>query len=170
MQQRKKLNPAIASLIIIVVVGIVTSVAIVVKNAEDTELASSSATTQATTASSSTTDVATSAESSTTDTVATSGYQDGTYSATASYLTPGGRESIDVTVTIADGIITEVSVTQDANDRESQQYQNRFANSYSSIVKGKAVDSVSLSRVAGASLTTIGFNDALDQIKSDAAV
>jgi hypothetical protein len=36
------------------------------------------------------------------------------------------------------------------------------------LVVGKSVDEVSLSRVAGSSLTSLGFNNALTQIKEDA--
>ena len=95
-------------------------------------------------------------------------YKDGSYSATGKYDSPGGEESIDVNVTLSGGTITTVSVTPHANVDEASDYQSQFVSGYKSQVVGKKISDVSLSRVAGSSLTSIGFNDAIDQIKSDA--
>jgi len=158
MQPVKKLHPAIATLIVIVLVGIVVTATIVI-NAQSSSDSSTSipATTQA----------AQTASSSTPTGTATN-YKDGTYSATGSYSTPGGRESIGLTVTIANGVITSTSLDVNSRSGESRSYQRDFAAGYKSLVVGKNVNDVSLSRVAGASLTTNGFETALEQIKSDA--
>lgn len=159
MTPQKKLHPAVAALIVVVLVGIVTTVVIIVNSQQ--------ADTPTTTQESSTTTTDT---SDTTDAVQTdtSAYKDGTYSATGSYVSPGGRESIDLTVTIKNGVIISTDLGQNATDRDAKEYQEAFASGYASLVEGKNVDEVSLSRVAGSSLTSNGFNNALTQIKEDA--
>jgi hypothetical protein len=100
----------------------------------------------------------------------TANYKDGTYSASGSYVSPGGTERISVSVTVKDGVVTDSTVSQVANNRESEEYQAKFRNNYKSQVVGKKLSSISLSRVSGSSLTSGGFNDALDTIKSQAQV
>jgi hypothetical protein len=60
-------------------------------------------------------------------------------------------------------------VSADATDHEARQYQQAFASAISAEVVGKDISSLSVTRVAGASLTSNGFNSALDQIRSHAA-
>lgn len=98
----------------------------------------------------------------------TSGYTNGTYTASASYPVRGSYESIEVTLTIQKGIISSASISQSGSDPESRRYQNSFTSAYKQYVIGKSINSLNLSRVSGASLTTSGFNDAVDQIKSKA--
>jgi uncharacterized protein with FMN-binding domain len=95
-------------------------------------------------------------------------YTDGTYSATGSYGSPGGQEQLSVTLTLVNDIITAVSVTPLAYDRRSQNYQNIFISGYKQYVIGKNIADVNLTRVSGSSLTPIGFNNALAQIKAQA--
>ena len=159
--QAGKVHPAIATLIVIVLVGIVASVAVAVKNNQDA-MQSDTQTTQSSQQSTS------NQNESSVESADTSTYEDGTYSATGSYISPGGMESIDLTVTIENGIITATELGQNASDGDARQYQAAFASGYSELIVGKDVDEVSLSRVAGSSLTSNGFNNALDQIKDDA--
>jgi uncharacterized protein YxeA len=95
-------------------------------------------------------------------------YADGSYTAKGNYQTPGGQESIDVSVVLRDGAITEATVTQNANGGEAEEYQNRFASGFTSQVVGKKINEVSLSRIAGSSLTPNGFNNAIQEIKDQA--
>lgn len=97
-------------------------------------------------------------------------YKDGTYGATGQYSTPGGRESITLSVTIHNDKITASSLTQNARTEQAKDYQQQFATGYKQAVVGKKIEEVSLSRVAGSSLTSSGFNNALEQIKTDAGV
>ncbi len=112
--------------------------------------------------------------SSTTPTVSTSAstptasLKNGSYSATGSYQTPGGQEQISVQVTLSDGVITDASVTQQGKTGEAQEYQSKFVSGFKSQVVGKKIDEVSLTRVAGSSLTPIGFNSAIDDIEKQA--
>lgn len=95
-------------------------------------------------------------------------YKNGTYSATGSYMSPGGEDQISVTLTLKNDTITDVSVTPAAGDRTSERYQNRFISGYKQYVIGKNIADVQLTAVSGSSLTPIGFNDALAQIKAQA--
>ena len=101
---------------------------------------------------------------------ANASYKDGTYSATSSYRTPETVEEIAVTLTITNNKVSEVSVSQDAQARESRAYQADFADGYKAFVIGKDIGTLELSRVSGASLTPRGFNDALNTIRSQAKV
>lgn len=99
---------------------------------------------------------------------AAGGYKDGSYAADGSYSSPGGTESISVSVTIASGVVTAVTVTPKATSGNAAEYQKQFASGISSEVVGKNIDSISVSRVSGSSLTSSGFNSALETIKSEA--
>ena len=96
-------------------------------------------------------------------------YADGTYSSSGSYQAPSGTETIDVTVTLADDVITSVSVVNHGSDREAQQYQSEFADGIAAVVVGQDIDTIAVSRVAGSSLTSGGFTEALEAIKAEAA-
>jgi uncharacterized protein with FMN-binding domain len=96
-------------------------------------------------------------------------YKNGTYSATGSYMSPGGMDQISVTLTLSNSIITNISVTPQAGDRLSQKFQTMFIAGYQQYVLGKNISTVNLSKVSGSSLTPQGFNDALTQIKAQAA-
>jgi uncharacterized protein with FMN-binding domain len=95
-------------------------------------------------------------------------YKNGTYTATGDYVSPGGNEHITVTVTLSSDKITAASVAPQPATSTSRQYQGMFASNFKQFVVGKDADEVSLSRVSGSSLTSRGFNDALDQIKQQA--
>lgn len=99
----------------------------------------------------------------------TSGYKDGTYSAAGAYMSPGGREQIGVRVTVKNGVVTAVTVTPKANSDTSAEYQKEFAGNIQQYVIGKSIASLSVSKVAGSSLTGVGFNAAITQIKAQAA-
>ena len=74
-----------------------------------------------------------------------------------------------MTVTLEDDIVTAVEVTGDPQKRESQQYQGQFIGGIADVVVGEDIDDLQVSRVAGSSLTSGGFNKAIDAIKSEAA-
>jgi hypothetical protein len=97
-------------------------------------------------------------------------YKDGTYSAVGLYMSPGGGDTVSVTVTLAKDIVVESEVVSGANDRTSERYQNRFISGYKQYVVGKNIADLHLTKVSGASLTPIGFNDALAQIKARAQI
>lgn len=98
----------------------------------------------------------------------TATYADGTYTAAGSYSTPESVETITVTVTLEDDVITSVDVSGDPQRPESEQYQGQFIGGISDAVVGQDIDEISVSRVAGSSLTSGGFNQAIETIKSEA--
>lgn len=107
---------------------------------------------------------------SSTDSGATSGsYKDGTYTESADYQAPSGTETVDVTLTLADNVITAVEVTGHATDPEAKQHQGEFKDGISAEVVGKNIDEIQVDRVGGSSLTSGGFNKAVELIKADAA-
>lgn len=87
------------------------------------------------------------------------------YSVTIDYEVPkGDANSLSVSMTIKDGIITNLNTESKYQDHESISYINDFAGSIKSKVVGKKLSDINLSRVGGASLTTGAFQDAVDQI------
>lgn len=95
-------------------------------------------------------------------------YTDGTYTAEGSYISPAGEETVTLEVTLADDIVTAVTVTPGADDPQARGFQDRFAGGISEQVVGKDIDTLDVTRVAGSSLTSGGFADALATIKADA--
>jgi uncharacterized protein with FMN-binding domain len=94
-------------------------------------------------------------------------YADGSYTATGQY---GGQPSfITVTVTLKDGIITNVTVRPHATVPTSLDYQRRFAAAVPRVVVGKPIDQLRVDKLAGSSGTPRGFNAALQQIREQAA-
>jgi hypothetical protein len=97
-------------------------------------------------------------------------FKNASYNATTNYTAPGRTNHIvAVQMTISDDIVTNVSVAYSGDpSSQSSQYQSRFSNSIESQVIGKSLDTISLSRVGGASLTTGAFNQAITNIKNQA--
>lgn len=96
-------------------------------------------------------------------------YADGTYTADGQYQTPETVEKISVTLTLADGVVTDVEVTGEPQAPETERYQGQFIDGIADEVEGKSIDDLDVSRVAGSSLTSAGFNDAVESIKEQAA-
>lgn len=96
-------------------------------------------------------------------------YKDGNYEAVGSYISPGGDEQIDVSLTLKDGVINDINVTPLATRPTSKEKQAEFVSGYKTMVVGKSIDDVSLTVVSGSSLTSTGFNDAISKIKAQAA-
>jgi hypothetical protein len=96
-------------------------------------------------------------------------YADGTYEAKGSYVSPAGTETVDVSMTLKGDVITAVTVSPEADDATALAYQKAFAGGISQVVVGKDIDAIQVSRVAGSSLTSGGFNKAVTAIKADAS-
>ncbi len=97
-------------------------------------------------------------------------YENGTFSATAPYTAPGNaKHNVAVSLTLSGDIVTGATVSYSGDKVDtSTNFQNRFSNAYQAQVIGKKLDSISLSRVGGASLTSNAFNNAVNQIKASA--
>jgi uncharacterized protein with FMN-binding domain len=95
-------------------------------------------------------------------------YKDGTYSESATYLSPNGTENIDVTITLKKDLITDVTVVGHGTSPQSQLHQGEFSDGIAAVVVGKDLDKISVDKVGGSSLTSGGFNKAIEAIKTDA--
>jgi len=95
-------------------------------------------------------------------------YKNGTYMAIASYDSPGGNQSVALSITLENGTVTASNVTEGANGPEALEYQQDFISGYKAFVIGKNIDNIRVSHVSGSSLTSIGFNSALNTIKDQA--
>ena len=104
----------------------------------------------------------------TTDGGVTGPYTDGTYEASGSYTNPHGTETVDVTITLEDDVITAVEVVGHGTDPNTENYQGQFIAGIEAEVVGKNIDEISVDRVGGSSLTSGGFNAAVEEIKADA--
>ena len=94
-------------------------------------------------------------------------YSDGEYEAEGIY---GGSKSIIVKVQIDNDHLKNVEVTPNTlTIRRSLSLQKKFAEAVPEVVIGRSIDEIHLDKLAGSSLTTKGFNDALDKIKAEAA-
>lgn len=95
-------------------------------------------------------------------------YKNGVYNVTGNYTSPGGPESIGVTLTLTDGKVTSAEVVSNAELPASKLNQAKFISGYEVLVVGKSIDEIKLDKVAGSSLTPKGFMDALEKVKSQA--
>jgi hypothetical protein len=95
-------------------------------------------------------------------------YRNGTYSSQISFRTPEGTYSMDVTMTMNNDVITSTDIVFDSKAARDG-YTKRFNTSYQTYVIGKDLDTLNLSRVAGASLTTDAFKKAITEIKTQAS-
>lgn len=104
------------------------------------------------------------------DTESATTYTDGTYTASATYLTPRRTEHlVGVTLTIENDIVVDSTVTYDGVAGEySNDNQARFDQAYTAEVIGQPLDTISLSRVGSASLTSGAFNEAKAKIATEA--
>lgn len=95
-------------------------------------------------------------------------YKDGTYSADGNYVSPNGTETVGVQLTLAAGRVTDVQITQHPSNPNTRKFQGEFAGGIAAQVVGKNLDELNVSKVAGSSLTSGGFNQAVGKIKSEA--
>ena len=102
--------------------------------------------------------------------LATSGsaYKDGTYSADGTYVSPNGTETVGVELTLASGTVTAVKITEHPSNPNTRKFQGEFSGGIAAQVVGKSIDGLSVSKVAGSSLTSGGFNQAVEKIKLEA--
>lgn len=96
------------------------------------------------------------------------GYKDGTYSADGSYRSPNGTETVGVQLTLANGTVSEVEITEHPSNPNTRKFQGQFASGIAEQVVGKSLDEIKVSKVAGSSLTSGGFNQAVEEIKAQA--
>ena len=96
------------------------------------------------------------------------GYKDGTYSADGNYVSPNGTETVGVELTLSGGTVSGVNITQHPSNPNTRKFQGEFAGGIKAQIVGKSLDELNVSKVAGSSLTSGGFNQAVEKIKSEA--
>ena len=162
----------VVAILVVVVIGGGALIYSLTKKTSPPETASSApASTASTTAAATSSDATAHATATTAVAASTSGtstYKNGTYSATGSYLSPGGNESIGVTVTLTNDVVTSARVTPEPVSAEGKQYQAIFEQNFTPYVVGKNISDIKLTHVSGSSLTPTGFNDALSKIEAEA--
>ncbi|WP_427006886.1 FMN-binding protein [Pseudarthrobacter sp. H2] len=99
---------------------------------------------------------------------AAAAYKDGTYSADGNYVSPNGTETVGVELTVAGGAVSDVKITAHPSNPNTKKFQGEFAGGIKSQIVGKKLDEINVSKVAGSSLTSGGFNAAVTKIKSQA--
>ena len=95
-------------------------------------------------------------------------YRDGSFQANGTYQSPNGSENIIVVLELENDIVTGVEVTINPNNPTTANYQGQFADGIGDIVVGQDIDTLDVTVVAGSSLTSNGFREALNAIKADA--
>jgi uncharacterized protein with FMN-binding domain len=164
MEKSSKKDLIVTLAVLLVIVFIVTSVVVTKKDPAVTNIVSTKDTAPAATLSPAPSLTAA------TPTTATSGYKDGNYNASGKYSTPEGSETINVSVTLKDGVVTDTSATENPKSSDSQEYVTMFLENYKELVVGNNIAELKLSRVSGSSLTSQGFNSAIQTIITQAKV
>jgi len=95
-------------------------------------------------------------------------YRDGSFQADGPYESPAGGESIIVVVELENDIVTNVEIGLYPTSATSSTYQDKFAGGIGELVIGQDIDEIDVTVVAGSSLTSSGFREALTLIKAEA--
>ena len=103
-----------------------------------------------------------------TTTSSNASYKDGSYTEPGSYVSPGGEEHISVTLTLSKNVITAMKVITVRADPTATGYEGLFEGGIAAATVGKNINTLNIGVVAGSSLTSMGFNNALAKIKADA--
>lgn len=96
-------------------------------------------------------------------------YADGDYAITGQYG-PIGEDTIDVYLTLEDGVITDVEVVGHPFTTISKTHQDAFAEAIGDVVVGEELSGLTIDTVAGASWTSEAFNAALDVAREEASI
>ena len=94
-------------------------------------------------------------------------YADGTFSASEAYGPVDDLiddDSLDVSLTLSGGVITDVKVSGHASTGTSKEHIQNFVGSIDAAVVGHSIEDAHVQALAGASKTSNAFNDAVDAI------
>jgi uncharacterized protein with FMN-binding domain len=97
------------------------------------------------------------------------GFKDGTYTARGDYTSPGGASAVDVRLTLKDDAVTAIEVTPKAENPTAKGYEAQFAAGVGAKVIGKKLGELNVTKVSGSSLTSQGFDRAIEAIEKHAA-
>jgi uncharacterized protein with FMN-binding domain len=96
-------------------------------------------------------------------------FKDGTYTALGKYTSPGGPSAVDVKVTLKSDAVTAIKVTPKAENPTAQGYEGKFASGVGTKVIGKKLSELNVTKVSGSSLTSQGFDRAIEAIAKQAS-
>ena len=65
-------------------------------------------------------------------------------------------------------MVSDLKLTSYPSNPSTEKFQGEFIDGVNAIVVGKPIDELQVSKVSGSSLTSGGFNAAIDQIKKEA--
>jgi uncharacterized protein with FMN-binding domain len=116
----------------------------------------------------STPSASTGAASSAAPSASAASFKDGTYTALGKYVSPGGPSAVDVTLTVKKNVVSAVKVVPKAENSTAQSYESRFASGVSAQVVGRRLDELNVTKVSGSSLTSQGFDRAVEAIAARA--
>lgn len=92
-------------------------------------------------------------------------YKDGKYDTVGDYNSPAGLESINVSLTLKDDVVTDATVVGTATNPKSKFMQSEFIGGFKTQVIGRKLEDIKLDKISGSSLTPKGFNDAVAKTK-----
>ena len=96
---------------------------------------------------------------------------DGNYDANVSYAYHSGTETVEIKLSVKDGVITAASVTGINPAMMSARIISNFNGALPGLVVGKRIDQLDIPRnVAGSSLTTAAFKQYVDGLVHGSAV
>lgn len=97
-------------------------------------------------------------------------FEAGNYEATGLYQSPGGVQEVLVRMELdEEGTVVEVEVEPQARVGNAAQFQQQFARGIRAKVVGVPITDLDVTRVSGSSLTSGGFNAAVEKIIEEAA-
>jgi uncharacterized protein with FMN-binding domain len=104
------------------------------------------------------------------DSATAGNFSDGSYEAVGEYQSPAGPEEVQVDLTIAQGVVTAVTVTPQAENEVSLKLQKQMAEGIGELVIGKPLaDIEAFAVINGSSLSPIGFQQAVESIREQAS-
>ncbi len=110
-------------------------------------------------------------QTTTSETVSKNVYKNGTFTEEGGYISPGGPETITVSLSIENDTVKKVTLTSTTKIEKSKTYQGLFLEGLNKEIVGKKLSDIgTFSRLNGSSLTGKGFNIALKQIETDAKI
>ena len=84
------------------------------------------------------------------------------------YTAPSGTETIKVALTITSNNVTAAKATSVTVDAGASTWEAKFESGISAAVVGKPIATLNIKSVGGASLPSVGFNNAVTAIKAQA--
>ena len=92
---------------------------------------------------------------------------DGVYETQKTYRYHAGTETVDISITVKDGVVTEASLVGINPNPVSRRYQQAVNDALPDLVIGKHLSEINLPRqISGSSLTTAALDDYLTSLSS----